>query len=224
MRCLTTNRPTRAHRRCWSKQPKLPPQGTIKCPTCIALILRDRFSAVDSSSLNQAVTNKDPPNATPRPQTTSGAQIAKPASARAPRGCRGAPRPGGHAQRAWSSNWPELSERSARRARSEFEGPTWPRAPQGSHAEGVTTRVAPEPMPASQPCPALPRQTAHPTNNPNTPIKPKPPAASPHTGPAPHRCASPSSPKSAPDKSTPCSTTGSTKQRSAPPTAPAPAA
>lgn len=55
-------------------------------------------------------------------------------------------------------------------------------------------------------------------------LRPKPPAASPHTTPTPHRCASPSSPGSAPDKSTPCSTTGSKPKQSAPPTAPAPAA
>ena len=66
----------------------------------------------------------------------------------------------GARQRASSSDWPELFERSAQRARSEFEGPTLPRAPEGSHAKGVTTRVVPEPMPA-QPRPALPRKTAH---------------------------------------------------------------
>ncbi len=66
----------------------------------------------------------------------------------------------GARQRASSSDWPELFERSARRARSEFEGPTLPRAPEGSHAKGVTTRVVPEPMPA-QHRPALPRKAAH---------------------------------------------------------------
>ncbi len=114
-------------------------------------------------SLNQPVTNVEPQNTTPPPPAHSGAQMAKPASARAPRGCRGAERQGGRAQRASSSDWPELFERSAQRARSEFEGPTLPRAPQGSHAKGMTTRVAPEPMPA-QPCPALPRQSAQQTN------------------------------------------------------------
>ena len=66
----------------------------------------------------------------------------------------------GARQRASSSDWPELFERSAQRARSEFEGPTLPRAPQGSHAKGMTTHMAPEPMP-EQPRPALPRKTAN---------------------------------------------------------------
>ena len=109
-------------------------------------------------SLNQPTQNVESPRATPPPQAHSGAQSAKPASARAPCGCRGAQRQGGRAQRASSSSWPELFERSAQRARSEFEGPTLPRAPQGSHATGVTAHLAPEPMPA-QHRPALPRQT-----------------------------------------------------------------
>jgi hypothetical protein len=54
----------------------------------------------------------------------SGAIRAKPASARAPRGCRGAERRGGHAKHASSSDWPGLFECSARRARNELEGPT----------------------------------------------------------------------------------------------------
>ena len=112
-------------------------------------------------SLNQPVTNVESPNATPPQPVHRGAQMAKPASARAPRGCRGAQRQGGHAQRASSSGWPELFERSAPRARSEFEGPTLPRAPQGSHAAGMTTRLAPETMPAQR-RPALPRQSAPP--------------------------------------------------------------
>src|SRR3989344_9375962 len=78
-------------------------------------------------SLNQPNTNVESPNATPPPHEHSGAQSAKPASARAPCGCRGAQRQGGRAQRASSSSWPELFERSAQRARSEFEGPTLPR-------------------------------------------------------------------------------------------------
>src|SRR3989344_4978030 len=50
-------------------------------------------------SLNQPNTNVESPNATPPPHEHSGAQSAKPASARAPCGCRGAPRQGGGAQR-----------------------------------------------------------------------------------------------------------------------------
>src|SRR3989344_5452598 len=59
-------------------------------------------------SLNQPNTNVESPNATPPPHEHSGAQSAKPASARAPCGCRGAQRQGGRAQRASSSSWPEL--------------------------------------------------------------------------------------------------------------------
>ena len=47
-------------------------------------------------------------------------------------GRRGADRTGRCAQRTSSSFWPRLSERSARRARSEFCGPTRAGAPQGS--------------------------------------------------------------------------------------------
>jgi hypothetical protein len=219
LRSLTTNRPTRPHERCWSKPPKLPLRRTSKCLFCIDLVLPGCFSAIDLGSLNQAVQNVEPLRAPLSWQTPSGAQMAKPASARAPCGCRGAERQGGHAQRASSSDWPELFERSAQRARSEFEGPTLPRAPEGSRAESRTTRLAPEPMPA-QPCPALPRQSAQPTNE---QIRPKPPAASRHTAPAPRHCAPRSSPECAPGKSTPCSATNSGPRQSAPPTAPAPA-
>ncbi len=175
-------------------------------------------------SLNQDGANVDAARAPPSPHQLSGAQMAKPASARAPRGCRGAERQGGRAQRASSSDWPELFERSAQRARSEFEGPTLPRAPQGSHAKGMTTRVVPEPM-LAQPCPALLRQSAPlaACRARAEQIKPTPPAASRHKAPTPRHCAPPSSPRSAPDKSTPCSATSSTTQRSARQTAPAPA-
>jgi|GEM_PF-6990877 hypothetical protein len=49
----------------------------------------------------------------------------------------------GARQRASSSDWPQLFERSGRRPRSEFCGPTLPRASQGSPAEGGTTRMKP---------------------------------------------------------------------------------
>ena len=56
-----------------------------------------------------------------------------------------------------STDWPQLFERSGHGPRSEFCGPTSPRASQGSPAAGGTTRMKPGQPP---PHPALPRKSA----------------------------------------------------------------
>ena len=65
------------------------------------------------------------------------------------------------AQRASSSDWPQLFERSGHGPRSEFCGPTLPRASQGSPAAGRATRMKPRHAPAQPPPRALPPKRPH---------------------------------------------------------------